>query len=113
MAALDDYKTTVPTWLLVLRALDERGTPTMLTDLSRELLKRSDARVGWSLGLVRKIVLRMVDDGLVDVVEVVKEKKTKVEYPGGRRRLSGYTLTEDGRGFVVDALQATRTALGL
>ena len=121
MASVEDYRTLTPTWLLVLRCLDEAPAlgldlegsgAVLLTNVARDVFRRSGGRVGWSLGTLRKMVLRMTEDGLVELARVTKSKRAR-RYTTPPRELTGYRLTADGRAFVFEALEETRVALGL
>ena len=103
MAALDDYGTASPTWLVLCRALDTAPRPLLLTELQQQLLDRTDERVGRSVGTLTWHLTRLVDDGLVATEDLVR----------GRRRHTAYKLTDEGRELVTEALAAARKALAL
>ena len=103
MAALDDYGSASPTWLVLCRTLDVSPTPLLLTELQQLLLERTDERVGRSVGTLTWHLTRLVDDGLVGTETQVRK----------RRRHTAYTITDAGRELVTEALAAARKALAL
>jgi DNA-binding PadR family transcriptional regulator len=99
--ALDDYAPATPTWLVVCRVLDKSPEPLRLTELQRQVNRRTDGRGGSSATSLLARLARLIDDGVVETTTVAKRG----------RSLPGYRITDDGRAFLSEALSRFSMAL--